>query len=585
MFYWGETLGFDGLGRGNLITVADLGWDQSVCNGGAWQLNGSKMSVSECNNRLYYLWVQFNDIPAGIEDDCAQRGLDGTDPYGSANGDLYLAVSETLDGLVWDQGRNITNTHSAGCDPTVGARCSSEHWPSMSRTGTDRTGDMSGATVIDPSGSYDGDYYLDVVYIDDPEPGSIIQDEGTWQLADVRWFRLACIEPYPATAPVVLGVFVDGSGPALNVTSHAPEISWAYTDPLDRHAQTQVEVAVGTDNDWAYAEMWNPAPFETADTFVVYAGTELLDGETYYLRLRVHNGLAWSNWYETTFRMNSLPSVPVPLQPLDDEQVSDMPTLWVENSSDAESDALAYDFFCTVDTTYGEPDPVEAFDIPEGTDSTAWQVSQPLHENWRYWWRARAYDGYEYSEWTDLFASAFFVNSTPEPPTMPDPAYPPDTGNMPVFNMLPTFLWSECTDPDPLDTVRYKLEVSIDPGFTFVQIVDSLPGASHTLSDSLTFNTHYWWRVTAFDNTGLSTLSTETPDFWTWTLGDLDHNHSQDIADLVFLIDYMFRDGPPPYPLFVADINGDCSNPIDIADLVYLVDYMFRGGPEPIPCP
>ena len=68
-----------------------------------------------------------------------------------------------------------------------------------------------------------------------------------------------------------------------------------------------------------------------------------------------------------------------------------------------------------------------------------------------------------------------------------------------------------------------------------------------------------------------------TPDFWTWTLGDLDHSHEVDISDLVMLVDYMFNSCPAPYPLFIADIDGNCTQ--DISDLVYLVDYMFSGGP------
>jgi hypothetical protein len=115
--------------------------------------------------------------------------------------------------------------------------------------------------------------------------------------------------------------------------------------------------------------------------------------------------------------------------------------------------------------------------------------------------------------------------------------------------------------------------------FMFVRTIDSLPSTPYTLTDSLEFSTQYWWRVTAFDNTGMSTISPNTPDFWTWTLGDLDHSHSVDIADLVFLVDFMFTGGPAPYPPFIADIDGTCA--VDIADLVYLVDYMFAGGPPP----
>ncbi|MDH3890269.1 MAG: thrombospondin type 3 repeat-containing protein [candidate division Zixibacteria bacterium] len=55
-----------------------------------------------------------------------------------------------------------------------------------------------------------------------------------------------------------------------------------------------------------------------------------------------------------------------------------------------------------------------------------------------------------------------------------------------------------------------------------------------------------------------------------------------DIADLVYLVDWMFVAGPyPPCPK-EADLNGD--GPIDIADLVYLVDFMFAGGPAPAVC-
>lgn len=387
--------------------------------------------------------------------------------------------------------------------------------------------------------------------------------------------------PFDAsTAPEVNMLLIEGSDSAFNVVDHTPLIEWSYTDPLERRAQTQVEVAVGTDNDWDFAEMWNPVPFQTPDTFVTYAGAVLMDGETYYLRLRVHNGVAWSNWYETGFRMNSVPSVPVPLHPIDDEQTDNQPTLWVQNSTDAEGDALTYDFFCCVDTTYGEPDPIYEYDIAEGTDSTGWQVTEPLDENKRYGWIVRAYDGYEYSDWTASYEYMFFVNGTPEPPAAPQAQYPPDTSGLPVFDMLTYFYWSPSNDPDPLDTIRYKLEVSMDPGFTFVNTIDSLMSTPYTLTDSLAFSTHYWWRVTAFDNTGLSTMSPNTPDFWTWTLGDLDHSHAVDISDLVMLVDYMFNSGPPPYRLFLADIDGSCS--VDISDLVYLVDYMFLGGPAPL---
>ncbi len=364
----------------------------------------------------------------------------------------------------------------------------------------------------------------------------------------------------------------------MNVVHHSPVFYWDYYE-LDGFSQTAFEIAVGTDTDWVYAEMWNPAPFETSDTFVTYGGAYLSDGETYYSRLRISDSFFWSEWHETMFRMNSLPSVPMPVSPIDDEYTDSLPILWTQNSTDAESDTLTYDFFCDVDTTYGEPDPITGYDISEGLDSTGWQVTEALHENWRYTWVVRAFDGYEYSDWTGAYEYTFFVNATSEPPTAPQAQYPPDTPELPVFEMLPTFLWSQSTDPDPLDTVYYRLEIAVDSAFNDVYTVDSLESPLLALADSLTFGTQYWWRVTAFDNTGLSTTSPDTLHFWTWTLGDLDHSHSVDIADLTWLVDYLLLGGPAPDPLFIGDVDADCS--VNVADVAYLVEYLFFDGPAP----
>ena len=61
---------------------------------------------------------------------------------------------------------------------------------------------------------------------------------------------------------------------------------------------------------------------------------------------------------------------------------------------------------------------------------------------------------------------------------------------------------------------------------------------------------------------------------------DVDCSGGQDIADLTYLVGYMFKDGPEPWFMSVADVNGS-SGPIDIADLTYLVVFMFKGGPAP----
>jgi hypothetical protein len=61
--------------------------------------------------------------------------------------------------------------------------------------------------------------------------------------------------------------------------------------------------------------------------------------------------------------------------------------------------------------------------------------------------------------------------------------------------------------------------------------------------------------------------------------GDANSDGSIDIADVVFLLDYLFLGGPPPVPLIAGDAN--CDGVIDIADVVYLLNYLFLDGPEP----
>ena len=59
-----------------------------------------------------------------------------------------------------------------------------------------------------------------------------------------------------------------------------------------------------------------------------------------------------------------------------------------------------------------------------------------------------------------------------------------------------------------------------------------------------------------------------------------------DVADVVYLVNFMFKQGPPPPCFEESNTNGsEREKLIDIQDLVYLVNYMFKQGPDPAPCP
>ncbi len=56
------------------------------------------------------------------------------------------------------------------------------------------------------------------------------------------------------------------------------------------------------------------------------------------------------------------------------------------------------------------------------------------------------------------------------------------------------------------------------------------------------------------------------------------------ILDLTFIIDDIFRGGPPAACPEESDLNGD-GQLATILDLTYIIDDIFRGGPAPGNCP
>jgi len=62
--------------------------------------------------------------------------------------------------------------------------------------------------------------------------------------------------------------------------------------------------------------------------------------------------------------------------------------------------------------------------------------------------------------------------------------------------------------------------------------------------------------------------------------GDADNNElGPNVADLTFLVDYIFKSGEAPTYLEACDVDGVAE--ITVADLVFLVDYIFKSGPAP----
>jgi len=53
-----------------------------------------------------------------------------------------------------------------------------------------------------------------------------------------------------------------------------------------------------------------------------------------------------------------------------------------------------------------------------------------------------------------------------------------------------------------------------------------------------------------------------------------------DIADVLFLISYLYKAGPAPDPLERGDLNHDSE--VNLGDILYLISYLYKEGPPPL---
>jgi hypothetical protein len=67
------------------------------------------------------------------------------------------------------------------------------------------------------------------------------------------------------------------------------------------------------------------------------------------------------------------------------------------------------------------------------------------------------------------------------------------------------------------------------------------------------------------------------------TQGDVNETGTINSADIIYLVNHVFKGGPPPTCSPTAgDVN--CSGTTNSADVIFLVNFVFKGGPPPSGC-
>ncbi len=67
-----------------------------------------------------------------------------------------------------------------------------------------------------------------------------------------------------------------------------------------------------------------------------------------------------------------------------------------------------------------------------------------------------------------------------------------------------------------------------------------------------------------------------------FTCGDCNGDGIVDVGDVVFLVNYLYKNGSAPDPVQAGDCN--CDSTVDLGDVVYLINYLFKQGSPPGGC-
>ncbi|MBK7142738.1 MAG: hypothetical protein IPH75_11735 [bacterium] len=378
-----------------------------------------------------------------------------------------------------------------------------------------------------------------------------------------RLLRFFDDSTFTVSAPEVTKLIAIGET-QNHVLNNIPTLVWSYF-AAGVNTQDSAEIEVGTDTDWMSAELWDPSMLIGQDTTILYGGSSLNDGATCYLRVRTHNGFAWSDWYQSSIRLNSGPSMPTLNSPADGSVLTGSPVLLsVGAVVDNENDPITYQFGIFYDSAL-----TSQAALANSGSPTLDVGPQNLAENLHYWWRTRSYDGYEYSGWSA--ERSFWLDQYQSSPSAASGLSPNVPTGLPVFNLKPTLTWSPGNDFDPLDTLKYTVELDDNASFSSPLSAVDLLASPHQFADSLAFGTRYYWRVTVRDRGG-NTSTSITASFWTWKLGDVNHSHLTDLTDLSTIISFLTGGGGVISPTMVGDITGDCR--IDLTDLSLMIAYL-----------
>jgi hypothetical protein len=235
-------------------------------------------------------------------------------------------------------------------------------------------------------------------------------------------------------------------------------------------------------------------------------------------------------------------------------------TSWHESQDSYRLEVSTDPTFTTVDATYS------------GLTENNFTPAVPLSPN-TYHWRVKAFrtagDSSDYSDtWT--YTTGCDAGAAPTPLI-------PAEGDT-LDDSTVTFIWSAVGD-----AIDYQMQLSTDSNFTTLHTDTTLSLEGVSLSGLTSDSTMYYWRIRSTNTCGTGdwALSNFLIDFCpVLQTGDVNVDGILTSADIINMVNFAFKSGPPPLPIEAAG-DTNCSGSVGSADIIIMVNHVFKSAAPP----
>lgn len=97
--------------------------------------------------------------------------------------------------------------------------------------------------------------------------------------------------------------------------------------------------------------------------------------------------------------------------------------------------------------------------------------------------------------------------------------------------------------------------------------------------ENLSIDRNYYFAIKVADEAHNWSDIVKITELFNLSCADIDGNGSFNDLDLVYLLFYLYNDGPAPVTLSGGDVDN--SGGINVADAIYIINFRFNSGPPP----